>query len=78
MSTGWRGCKDTNKGPIVGGVKGQYGGGGIEDGEGVDLDLDVTGARLGTCQWGKRAAGSTDLAAVFLGALGYTTCDQYG
>jgi hypothetical protein len=57
MSTGWRGCKDTDRGPIVGGVKGQHGGGGVEDGEGVDLDLDVAGARLGRVSGERRLEG---------------------
>ena len=57
MSTGWRACEHTDEGLIVGGVKWQHGGRGIEDGEGVDVDLDVAGARLGTCQEGKDARG---------------------
>ena len=45
--------ENTDQGLIVGGVKGQDGRGRVEDGERVDVDLDVAGARLGTCEEGR-------------------------
>ena len=47
MSTRWRVWEETDEGLLVGGVKGQDGVCGVEDGIRVDVDLDVAGTGLG-------------------------------
>lgn len=50
MTAGTDVGKETDRGTIIRRVERQCRGCRIEDGEGVDLNLDLSGARLWTCE----------------------------